>query len=249
MASFFNRLGKTISDTTNSVVKKTKSSTNTMRLNGQINEEERNINNAYLAIGKEYVNLHRDDNEPVFSEQCQKIAESRQKIFEDQEQIRKNKHILLCENCGAEMRETILFCTVCGAENPVGKRLKEERDAAEAVAQAQAAARAAAQAQAAAEQAQAAVNTAASTVSTTATEVKDVCPNCGATKAGDAKFCTTCGYRYEKSDAVSTEAETPVDTETTNAAAATEPKTCKSCGAEIPEGNKFCVKCGEKVAD
>ena len=32
----------------------------------------------------------------------------------------------------AEIPETVLFCTKCGAENPVGKRLAEERATKEA---------------------------------------------------------------------------------------------------------------------
>ncbi|WP_443721332.1 hypothetical protein [Ruminococcus callidus] len=49
--SFFDKLGKTVTNTAHSVVEKTKSSTETIRLNGLINDEERNINAAYLNMG------------------------------------------------------------------------------------------------------------------------------------------------------------------------------------------------------
>ena len=66
--SFFDKLGKTISDTTHSVVEKTKSSTDTIRLNGLISDEERLINAAYLNMGKKYAELHSGDAEPEFQE-------------------------------------------------------------------------------------------------------------------------------------------------------------------------------------
>ena len=130
--SFFDKLGKTVTDTANSVVEKTKSSTDTIRLNNRISEEERNINAAFLSIGKKYVELHPNDAEAAYSEYLDTIVQSQQKIAEYQEQIRKNKHLLLCKNCGAEIPEAVLFCTKCGTENPVGKQMAEERAAREA---------------------------------------------------------------------------------------------------------------------
>ncbi|MFR6710953.1 MAG: zinc ribbon domain-containing protein [Ruminococcus sp.] len=135
--SFFDKLGKTISDTTHSVVEKTKSSTDTIRLNGLISDEERLINAAYLNMGKKYAELHSGDAEPEFQEFLSAIAASQEKISGYREQIRKNKHLLVCQSCGAEIPETVLFCTKCGAENPVGKRLAEERAAKEAAERAQ----------------------------------------------------------------------------------------------------------------
>ena len=114
--SFFDKLGKTISDTTHSVVEKTKSSTDTIRLNGLISDEERLINAAYLNMAKKYAELHSGDAEPEFQEFLSAIAASQEKISGYREQIRKNKHLLVCQSCGAEIPETVLFCTKCGAE-------------------------------------------------------------------------------------------------------------------------------------
>ena len=172
--SFFDKLGKTVTDTANSVVEKTKSSTDTIRLNNRISEEERKINAAFLSIGKKYVELHPNDAEAAYSEYLDTIVQSQQKIAEYQEQIRKNKHLLLCKNCGAEIPEAVLFCTKCGAENPVGKQMAEERAAREA------AERAAMQQAAAAQQSAAAA-------------AGEVCPNCGKPKTPGAMFCTSCG--------------------------------------------------------
>ena len=50
--AFWSDLGKKISDTTQSVVEKTKTSTDTLRLNGLISDEERNVQRIYAEIGK-----------------------------------------------------------------------------------------------------------------------------------------------------------------------------------------------------
>lgn len=244
--SFFDKLGKTVTDTANSVVEKTKSSTDTIRLNNRISEEERNINAAFLSIGKKYVELHPNDAEAAYSEYLDTIVQSQQKIAEYQEQIRKNKHLLLCKNCGAEIPEAVLFCTKCGTENPVGKQMAEERAAREA------AERAAMQQAAAAQQSAAAA-------------AGEVCPNCGKPKIPGAMFCTSCGMRYVTPQAAApAAAPTPVPVPVPAAAPAPETasapteapapaeeapaaapgKTCPNCGHAVPEGNKFCINCG-----
>ena len=163
--SFFDKLGKTVTNTAHSVVEKTKSSTETIRLNGLINDEEKNINAAYLNMGRKYAELHTADAEPEFQEFLSAIAASQEKIAEYREQIRKTKHLLICQGCGAEIPETVLYCTKCGAENPVGKQLAEERAAREAAERAQREAEAAAR-QAAAQAPQAPAGA-------------ECCPNCG----------------------------------------------------------------------
>lgn len=182
--SIFDKLGKTITDTTHTVVEKTKSSTDTIRLNGLINDEERNMNAAYLNIGKKYAELHEKDAEPEFQEYLDAIAACQEKIEEYREQIRKNKHLLICQGCGAEIPETVLFCTKCGAENPVGKQLAEERAAKEAAERA---------AQQAAQQAQQAAQQAAAQQSAGGVEL---CQNCGKPRTPGAMFCTGCGTRF-----------------------------------------------------
>ena len=186
--SFFDKLGKTITDTTHTVVEKTKSSTDTIRLNGMINDEERTINAAYLNMGKKYAELHEQDAEPAFQEYLDAIAASQQKIEEYREQIRRNKHLLICQGCGAEIPETVLYCTKCGAENPVGKQLAEERAAKEA---AERAAREAAARQAAAQQA-----AASQPGYTQPAAGVELCQNCGKPRTPGAMFCTSCGTRF-----------------------------------------------------
>ena len=201
--SFFDKLGKTITDTTHTVVEKTKTSTDTIRLNGMINDEERTINAAYLNMGKKYAELHEQDAEPAFQEYLDAIAASQQKIEEYREQIRRNKHLLICQGCGAEIPETVLYCTKCGAENPVGKQLAEERAAKEA------AERAAREAEAAARQAAAQQAAASQPGYTQPAAGVELCQNCGKPRTPGAMFCTSCGTRF-----VSAQESSPASTPT-----------------------------------
>lgn len=230
--SFFDKLGKTISDTTHSVVEKTKSSTDTIRLNGLISDEERLINAAYLNMGKKYAELHSGDAEPEFQEFLSAIAASQEKISGYREQIRKNKHLLVCQSCGAEIPETVLFCTKCGAENPVGKRLAEERAAKEAAERAQR------EAEAAARQAAAQQNAQPQYTYTQPPVSGEVCPSCGKPRTAGAMFCTFCGSRF-----VSAEPTAPA----APVAPAAPGRTCPTCGKPVPDGNRFCTCCGAKV--
>lgn len=254
--SFLDKVGKVFSDATNTVVEKTKSSTDNIRLNGQINEEERKINEAYMQIGKKYLELHQLDAEPEFQEMLSAMAESRRKIGEYQAQIRKNKHVILCANCNEEIPETVLYCTSCGAENPVGKRLAKEREEREAAERA-AAERAAANA----------VPPAASAM---------VCKVCGKPYVLGDKFCTHCGTPLPSAPvpvepviptpapaSSSVEPVTPTPVPVSSSAESVIPtpveqrpeqpknavRICPVCGSVMAEQNRFCTKCGSPMGD
>ena len=257
--SFFDKLGKTISDTTHSVVEKTKSSTDTIRLNGLISDEERLINAAYLNMGKKYAELHSGDAEPEFQEFLSAIAASQEKISGYREQIRKNKHLLVCQSCGAEIPETVLFCTKCGAENPVGKRLAEERAAKEAAERAQREAEAAARQAAAQQNAQpqpAAPETAASIPTPVAEPIPAAvpaapgrtCPTCGKPVPDGNRFCTCCGAKVDEETPAAPAAPSPVLENAAPAASAAE-RICPTCGNPVPPQNKFCTSCGTPVGE
>ena len=99
--AFWSDLGKKISDTTQSVVEKTKISTDTMRLNGLISDEERNVQRIYAEIGRKYMELHGADGDPDFAGLMQEYQTSKAKMEEYRSQIRRNKHLLICAGCGA----------------------------------------------------------------------------------------------------------------------------------------------------
>ena len=93
--------------------------TDTSRLNSTINEEERKINANYTQIGKLYVSLHRDNPDPELAVFVQAIAQSEQIIQNSRFQIQKIKGVRTCTNCGGEVSVSSAFCALCGNPMPV----------------------------------------------------------------------------------------------------------------------------------
>ena len=276
--AFWSDLGKKISDTTQSVVEKTKISTDTMRLNGLISDEERNVQRIYAEIGKKYMELHGADGDPDFAGLMQEYQTSKAKMEEYRSQIRRNKHLLICAGCGAEIPETVLYCTRCGAENPVGKRLAEEQRQREE-----------------AERAAREADLQAAAVPQTEPQ-PEFCARCGQPRTAGAMFCTFCGAQFvppvaaaptpaapapespapeaapapvapeapapespapEAAPApVAPEAPAPAapelelpPAEEKPAAPAASSEVCPKCGAARIAGNRFCVQCGAKYPE
>ena len=276
--AFWSDLGKKISDTTQSVVEKTKISTDTMRLNGLISDEERNAQRIYAEIGKKYMELHGADGDPDFAGLMQEYQTSKAKMEEYRSQIRRNKHLLICAGCGAEIPETVLYCTRCGAENPVGKRLAEEQRQREE-----------------AERAAREADLQAAAVPQTEPQ-PEFCARCGQPRTAGAMFCTFCGAQFvppvaaapapaapapespapeaapapvapeapapespapEAAPApVAPEAPAPAapelelpPAEEKPAAPAASSEVCPKCGAARIAGNRFCVQCGAKYPE
>ena len=276
--AFWSDLGKKISDTTQSVVEKTKISTDTMRLNGLISDEERNVQRIYAEIGRKYMELHGADGDPDFAGLMQEYQTSKAKMEEYRSQIRRNKHLLICAGCGAEIPETVLYCTRCGAENPVGKRLAEEQRQREE-----------------AERAAREADLQAAAVPQTEPQ-PEFCARCGQPRTAGAMFCTFCGAQFVPPVAaapapVAPEApapespapeaapapaapeapvpespapeaaptpETPAPAapelelppaEEKPAAPAASSEVCPKCGAARIAGNRFCVQCGAKYPE
>ncbi len=266
--AFWSDLGKKISDTTQSVVEKTKISTDTMRLNGLISDEERNVQRIYAEIGRKYMELHGADGDPDFAGLMQEYQTSKAKMEEYRSQIRRNKHLLICAGCGAEIPETVLYCTRCGAENPVGKRLAEEQRQREE-----------------AERAAREADLQAAAVPQTEPQ-PEFCARCGQPRTAGAMFCTFCGAQFvppvtaapapvapaapapespapeaapapaapeapapeSPAPEAAPELELPPEEEKPAAPAASS-EVCPKCGAARIAGNRFCVQCGAKYPE
>lgn len=170
-------IGKKISSTAGTAKEKAMTTANTVSLNNKISSEESSIRAQYQAIGEKYVQLYGANGDPNFEEYIQKIGESRKRIDDYRVQIRKNKGLILCPECGAEIAETALFCTACGTTNAVGQRLAEEKAAQEAAEKA----------------AQEATKAASQPVFN-----GEVCSACGKPRMAGMKFCTSCGAKFEE---------------------------------------------------
>lgn len=112
--SFFNDLGKKISQTSQSAVNKTKAMTETSKLNSAINGNMKRIDLAYKEIGRFYCERHMNNPEPEIAEQVKLVAQLNAKIEELQAEIRKINGYINCPNCGQFIKEGDAFCTNCG---------------------------------------------------------------------------------------------------------------------------------------
>ncbi len=114
--AFFDDLGKKITQTGQGVVQKTKDTAETIKLNGMISDEEKNIVNFYAEIGRLYFELHADSYEPAFEHMISGIKEAKAKTENYAEQVKKLKGVFNCPNCGGEVSYGASFCSSCGAK-------------------------------------------------------------------------------------------------------------------------------------
>lgn len=112
--ALWSNLGKMASEATAKAVEQAKVLTEVTKLNSQIADEEKRINENYLRIGKLYIDIHTDDYEEDFSEMLAAIAESEKKIQTYKLQIQDVKGVVCCSKCGAEVAKNAAFCGACG---------------------------------------------------------------------------------------------------------------------------------------
>ncbi|MCR5808854.1 MAG: zinc ribbon domain-containing protein [Clostridiales bacterium] len=129
--SFFDELGKKISNAGQAAIQKTQEMASIAKLNGSISDEEKRINNAYTEIGKLYASLHAEDYEEGFAQLITGIKDAETKIANFKKQIQEIKGVVRCEKCGAEVASNVAFCSSCGA--PMAKPEEAEPVTAEEV--------------------------------------------------------------------------------------------------------------------
>ena len=86
------------------------------RLTSKISEVEEIIKAIYGEIGEAYFRLHKDDAENDFLEMVDDVKERKQQINDYRDRINEIKGIIICEDCGAEVKNTAAFCTECGCK-------------------------------------------------------------------------------------------------------------------------------------
>ena len=116
--AFLDDLGRRISQTGQTALQKTKDMTDVAKINGDISEEERKINNAYIQIGILYVQIHFHDYEEVFADMMLTIKEAQNNISSYKHHIQDIKGVIRCGHCGAEIENMVAFCSSCGTPIP-----------------------------------------------------------------------------------------------------------------------------------
>ena len=88
---FFEDIGKKISNMSQSAVEKTKCSTETLRLNNQIREEQRFCKDLYQQIGQQYAKQYETNPDPAFEPLMKQLHDAQERITSYQEQIQIKK--------------------------------------------------------------------------------------------------------------------------------------------------------------
>lgn len=187
---FWDNLSKKATETTAKAMQKAKDFSDITRLNGQISEEEAKINNAFLAIGRLYVEVHSSDAEPQFATWISSIRESQGKIDTYRRQVQDIKGVQRCEKCGAEVAAGSAFCNSCGAPMPKVEVAAPQNGIAckncGAIVQ---------PGMKFCTSCGTPVDEAPSQPEAISESTEKVCPNCGSVSKDNSAFCTECGTK------------------------------------------------------
>lgn len=118
---FFEEIGKKITNLGQTAVEKTKSSTESIRLNNMIREEQRHCKELYQQIGEMYVQQFGSHPEPAFAQMIQEVQNSQMRmqsyqIQKAKESISSTGNSVVCQKCGASLPANTVFCNQCGAK-------------------------------------------------------------------------------------------------------------------------------------
>lgn len=111
---FIDTIVKTLSEVSQTTIKKGKDVKNIAKLNLTISDEERKIERNYIEIGRLFYEMHKDDCEKEFAEFIVSIDESKEKIKQCNEEIKELKGIIKCPGCDAEIMGNLAYCPHCG---------------------------------------------------------------------------------------------------------------------------------------
>lgn len=92
--------------------------TETVKLEAQISELEKQIEQQYVLIGRAYYTTHAEAPEPEVQDAAHNIRACTEKIEELKIQLNKAKEVVVCPNCGKELAENAPFCAFCGHRIP-----------------------------------------------------------------------------------------------------------------------------------
>ena len=116
---FLNGLSKKLTQVGQEAAAQTKIFTETAKINGIISDEEKQINNLYLQIGKLYFEANKNNATAEYNDLMTGIKDALVRVEKYKEQIRNVKGVRTCSNCGAEVANNAVFCNSCGTQLPV----------------------------------------------------------------------------------------------------------------------------------
>ena len=118
MNSFFEDLGKKISETTETVTSKAEEMMEIQRLKGQIRTLERGNDADLLAMGRFLYEKYQAGEvmEEEVQTLCEKIDQRTESMEKHQAKIETIKGTTSCTNCGKQVAKEMAYCPYCGAK-------------------------------------------------------------------------------------------------------------------------------------
>lgn len=116
--AFFDQMKNKLTATSQSAVQKAKDLTETTRLNGQVNEAGKEINELYRKLGFEIFQAYRENPMPEGAELIAQLNELHEKVEALKAQIQAINKANLCPQCGAKITKDMVFCSGCGCKLP-----------------------------------------------------------------------------------------------------------------------------------
>lgn len=114
--AFLEALGKKISETSQEVVQKTKDTAEVLKLNSMIADEENQLKELYIELGKSYYEANYSSIPEEYTSLFANIKEKHTNIANLNDQVNKVKGLFPCPNCGASLPSDALFCSSCGTK-------------------------------------------------------------------------------------------------------------------------------------
>ena len=114
MAFSLDSITKKISDVGQGMTQKGKNFVDTQKLNSQINDLTKSINDSFLELGTSYYENNKENPSEADAAIFSSITQAQAQIEDLKAQIRAIKGISICSNCGAEVPSSQKFCSNCG---------------------------------------------------------------------------------------------------------------------------------------
>lgn len=117
--AFFDKMKQAFEETSQTARQKTKDLSSVTRLNAQISDAERKINDLYYKLGFEVYKAYRENPLEAGAVQIGEINYLHKVIADCKAQIATINQASLCPGCGAKIGKNMAFCGSCGYKLPV----------------------------------------------------------------------------------------------------------------------------------
>lgn len=123
--AFFNEVGKKVTKASHQTLQMGKDMADMAKLNTQISEEEKQLENLYLAIGEAYVEKYGINAEEFLKDRAVAAVNTKERLSALHKLVKGIKGMVQCPSCGADVDKNSAFCSICG--KPLPKAPEEDK--------------------------------------------------------------------------------------------------------------------------